>query len=155
PTARISPRFFFDKLKIRSLRPEVVDAPLLYLPPLEEGGLAAAHEGSQSVEANAPSTVRSASIPPSKELHPGWLVVSTDGSTYRGLAVLGDEVSGSDLVPLRPVSLLSTTGVLSTLDPETVYYVSRSQLLYVTSSTRPLTRSLLERTRNLLERLGL
>ncbi|KAF4678371.1 hypothetical protein FOZ60_016838, partial [Perkinsus olseni] len=124
-------------------------------PPLEEGGLAAAHEGSQSVEANAPSTVRSASIPPSKELDPGWLVVSTDGSTYRGLAVLGDEVSGSDLVPLRPISLLSTTGVLSTLDPETVYYVSRSQLLYVTSSTRPLTRSILERTRNLLERLGL
>ncbi|KAF4677849.1 hypothetical protein FOZ60_017148, partial [Perkinsus olseni] len=142
-------------------------------PPLEEGGSAAADEDLQSAEASAPSTVRSAtttqpprastssmlilgaSIPPSKELHPGWLVVSTDGSTYRGLAVLGDEVSGSDLVPLRPVSLLSTTGVLSTLDPETVYYVSRSQLLYVTSSTRPLTRSLLERTRNLLERLGL
>ncbi|KAF4704843.1 hypothetical protein FOZ63_015697, partial [Perkinsus olseni] len=31
PMARIGPRFFFDKLKIRSLRPEVIDATPLYL----------------------------------------------------------------------------------------------------------------------------
>ncbi|KAF4692368.1 hypothetical protein FOZ60_013725 [Perkinsus olseni] len=42
--------------------------------PLKEGGSAAAHEGPQLVEANAPPTVRSASIPPSKELRPGWFV---------------------------------------------------------------------------------
>ncbi|KAF4689446.1 hypothetical protein FOZ60_001631 [Perkinsus olseni] len=86
PTARISPRFFFNKPKKYDYHPFIK-------------GIYVVHADPRWLLFLLRSFVPV-----------GLLLVSTDGSTYRGLAVLGDEVRLRKSMTLTSVSSSTRTG---------------------------------------------
>ncbi|EER17051.1 hypothetical protein Pmar_PMAR027799 [Perkinsus marinus ATCC 50983] len=87
-------------------------------------------------------------------LRQGWSVIST-APTYQGLASVVEDANDSDTVVIRPLRLQpGGVGELSTMDDDVIHEVQRNELIFVTSSSRPLTRSLLEKVTNLLTHIG-
>ncbi|EER04575.1 hypothetical protein Pmar_PMAR014976 [Perkinsus marinus ATCC 50983] len=89
-----------------------------------------------------------------KQLVAGWLVIST-APTYQGLASVVEDANDSDTVVICPLRLQpGGVGELSTMDDDVIHEVQRNELIFVTSSSRPLTRSLLEKVTKLLTHIG-